>query len=381
MLAGGERADDEAYLIAPTVFEGVRDDAFLSCEEVFGPVTSLYRFGDARRGARARERGRVRALGRDLHVEPRDGAPLPERGAGGAAARQLADGGRRGARAVRRDQVQRLRPARAGPRRDGVLHRDGHDLRRSLRRCACRASRAGLSDVSTTTSAALMPTSTQSTAVNPPRRVADRAEHERREGGERVAGAEHHPREGRHLGGPVGGVERQRHRQREERPDRAPSSSRPEPAGAGDEHDAEQRDELERRGADEPGRAASPAVGEPGDRRARRDLTRVQDGEQRAGGASRSSRARRTCRAARRSARSTSDDMRKNAATSRQASGFATAGAAAAHRRAVRRSCASARARDRRAASTTAEHEQRRAPAVERVRERHGDAAATVAPT
>jgi succinate-semialdehyde dehydrogenase/glutarate-semialdehyde dehydrogenase len=26
------------------VFEGVRDDAFLSCEEVFGPVTSLYRF-------------------------------------------------------------------------------------------------------------------------------------------------------------------------------------------------------------------------------------------------------------------------------------------------------------------------------------------------
>ena len=33
-----------AYLIAPTVFEGVDDDAFLSCEEVFGPVTSLYRF-------------------------------------------------------------------------------------------------------------------------------------------------------------------------------------------------------------------------------------------------------------------------------------------------------------------------------------------------
>ncbi|MBV8258896.1 MAG: aldehyde dehydrogenase family protein, partial [Actinobacteria bacterium] len=34
----------EAYLVPPTVFEGVRDDAFLSCEEVFGPVTSLYRF-------------------------------------------------------------------------------------------------------------------------------------------------------------------------------------------------------------------------------------------------------------------------------------------------------------------------------------------------
>jgi alpha-ketoglutaric semialdehyde dehydrogenase len=42
--AGGGRVGDEGYLVAPTVFEGVRDDAFLSCEEVFGPVTSLYRF-------------------------------------------------------------------------------------------------------------------------------------------------------------------------------------------------------------------------------------------------------------------------------------------------------------------------------------------------
>jgi aldehyde dehydrogenase (NAD+) len=46
VIAGGERADDEAFLIPPTVFENVRDDAFLSCEEVFGPVTSLYRFAD-----------------------------------------------------------------------------------------------------------------------------------------------------------------------------------------------------------------------------------------------------------------------------------------------------------------------------------------------
>jgi aldehyde dehydrogenase (NAD+) len=44
VLAGGERADDDGYLIAPTVFEGLADDAELSCEEVFGPVTSLYRF-------------------------------------------------------------------------------------------------------------------------------------------------------------------------------------------------------------------------------------------------------------------------------------------------------------------------------------------------
>ena len=45
VIAGGGRIDEEAYLLAPTVFEDVRDNAMLSCEEVFGPVTSLYRFG------------------------------------------------------------------------------------------------------------------------------------------------------------------------------------------------------------------------------------------------------------------------------------------------------------------------------------------------
>ncbi|MBV8219857.1 MAG: aldehyde dehydrogenase family protein [Solirubrobacterales bacterium] len=45
VLAGGERADPDAYLVAPTVFENVADEAFLSCEEVFGPVTTLYRYG------------------------------------------------------------------------------------------------------------------------------------------------------------------------------------------------------------------------------------------------------------------------------------------------------------------------------------------------
>jgi alpha-ketoglutaric semialdehyde dehydrogenase len=44
VLAGGERIDDESYLVAPTLFEGVADDAMLSCKEVFGPVTSLYRY-------------------------------------------------------------------------------------------------------------------------------------------------------------------------------------------------------------------------------------------------------------------------------------------------------------------------------------------------
>lgn len=46
VVAGGGRLDREGWFVEPTVFEDVADDGFLSCEEVFGPVTALYRFGD-----------------------------------------------------------------------------------------------------------------------------------------------------------------------------------------------------------------------------------------------------------------------------------------------------------------------------------------------
>lgn len=65
VIAGGGRAEEEGYLIEPTVFEGVKDDAFLSCEEVFGPVTSLYRFStldEAMRRANAVEFGLSAAI-------------------------------------------------------------------------------------------------------------------------------------------------------------------------------------------------------------------------------------------------------------------------------------------------------------------------------
>ena len=75
VLTGGERADDEAYLVAPTVFEGVADEAYLSCEEVFGPVTSLYRFStldEALARANAVEFGLSAAIfTRDLHAVQR----------------------------------------------------------------------------------------------------------------------------------------------------------------------------------------------------------------------------------------------------------------------------------------------------------------------
>jgi alpha-ketoglutaric semialdehyde dehydrogenase len=75
VLAGGIRGDEEAYLVAPTLFEGVADDASLSCEEVFGPVTSLYRFAtfdEALDRANAVEFGLAAAIfTRDLHVVQR----------------------------------------------------------------------------------------------------------------------------------------------------------------------------------------------------------------------------------------------------------------------------------------------------------------------
>ena len=125
VLAGGERDRRRGVpRRADACSRASRDDAFLSCEEVFGPVTSLYRFADARRGDRARERGRVRALGvrssrRASHAAQRFTSEIEA----GHPARQLADRRRRRARAVRRDQGLGLRPARAGPRRDRVLHR------------------------------------------------------------------------------------------------------------------------------------------------------------------------------------------------------------------------------------------------------------------
>ena len=75
VAAGGVRASDEGYLIAPTVFENVADDAFLACDEVFGPVTSLYRFStldEALAKANAVTFGLSAAIfTRDLHATQR----------------------------------------------------------------------------------------------------------------------------------------------------------------------------------------------------------------------------------------------------------------------------------------------------------------------
>ncbi|MGE5691050.1 MAG: aldehyde dehydrogenase family protein, partial [Pseudomonadota bacterium] len=46
VLCGGERLGTGGWHLAPTVLEGVARDAELSCEELFGPVTALYRVRD-----------------------------------------------------------------------------------------------------------------------------------------------------------------------------------------------------------------------------------------------------------------------------------------------------------------------------------------------
>jgi acyl-CoA reductase-like NAD-dependent aldehyde dehydrogenase len=45
VLTGGERLDRPGWWLAPTVVEDVAADAELSCSELFGPVTILYRVG------------------------------------------------------------------------------------------------------------------------------------------------------------------------------------------------------------------------------------------------------------------------------------------------------------------------------------------------
>jgi len=46
VLAGGERLDRAGWHLAPTVLEDVSPDAEISCTELFGPVTILYRVRD-----------------------------------------------------------------------------------------------------------------------------------------------------------------------------------------------------------------------------------------------------------------------------------------------------------------------------------------------
>ena len=45
-VAGGERVGDKGYFVAPTIFDGVRDDMSIATDEIFGPVLSVLTFED-----------------------------------------------------------------------------------------------------------------------------------------------------------------------------------------------------------------------------------------------------------------------------------------------------------------------------------------------
>ena len=84
ILVGGKRRTEGAlakgFFVEPTVFDGCRDDMSIVREEIFGPVMSVLEFERRGRGRRARERDRVRSLGRRLHQRPQPRAPRDREG-------------------------------------------------------------------------------------------------------------------------------------------------------------------------------------------------------------------------------------------------------------------------------------------------------------
>ncbi len=75
IIAGGERIHEAAYLVAPTVIEDLPEDSRLTCEEVFGPVVSLFRYttlDEALQRSNAVEYGLSAGVyTRDLHTAQR----------------------------------------------------------------------------------------------------------------------------------------------------------------------------------------------------------------------------------------------------------------------------------------------------------------------
>ena len=118
LLTGGERLDDEAYpRRARRCSRGSLTTPSCRARRCSARSRPLYRFRTLDEALRARERGRVRAVGVDLHVEPRLGTDVRAGDRGRDRARQRPDRRRGRPRALRRRQELRLRPARAGPRR------------------------------------------------------------------------------------------------------------------------------------------------------------------------------------------------------------------------------------------------------------------------
>ena len=65
----------------PTIVDGVRREDALYRTETFGPIVGVATFSHLRRGGRAGQRARLRAVGGDLHHRPGARVPVPRAGA------------------------------------------------------------------------------------------------------------------------------------------------------------------------------------------------------------------------------------------------------------------------------------------------------------
>ena len=122
--AAGSRADnprdgfvgdpDAGIYCHPTIVDGVRADDEIYATETFGPIVGVAKFSRLRRGDRAGQRPRLRAVVGDLHERPEVGLPLPRARERRDGVGQQLDERRRGAPALRRQRQVRQR-LRASP--------------------------------------------------------------------------------------------------------------------------------------------------------------------------------------------------------------------------------------------------------------------------
>jgi aldehyde dehydrogenase (NAD+) len=121
---GGERLEreTEGYYLQPALITDTTNQMRINREEVFGPVASVIRvrdYDDALAVANDSPFGLSWGI---CTTSLKACEPLQAQRRGGSRDGQPADRGRRLPRPVRRRQRLELRPARAGPLRDRVLH-------------------------------------------------------------------------------------------------------------------------------------------------------------------------------------------------------------------------------------------------------------------
>ena len=128
---GRETAPDgDGFFLGVSLLDNVTTEMDAYRDEIFGPVLSVVRAEDLRRGSRPRQRQPVRQRRRALHPRRRGRAPVPVRRERGHGRDQRADPGAGGVLLVRRLEgvtVRRLARLRAGV--DPLLHaRQGRDV-------------------------------------------------------------------------------------------------------------------------------------------------------------------------------------------------------------------------------------------------------------